>query len=73
MPNRKQIDWFAFWVHFAFGAVIGAVAGLWVWGRPSFHLYDSSLAGVGCIGGGALLGGLLAGVGRESFWESFRR
>lgn len=73
MPKNADRDWFGFWVHFAFGAVMGAAIGLWVWARPAFRLYDSSLAGVMCIGGGAVLAGLLAGFGRETFWESFRR
>jgi hypothetical protein len=73
MPKNADRDWVGFWVHFVFGAILGAVIGLWVWGRPVFRLYDSSLAGFLCIGGGALLGGLLAGFGRDSFWESFRR
>ena len=73
MAKKTDRDWFGFWAHFVFGAVAGAVAGLWVWGRPDFGFYDSGRAGWLCIGGGALLGGLLAGLGRESFWESFRR
>lgn len=73
MAKNSQTGWFAFWVHFVFGAVLGGFIGLWIWGRPVFDLYDSTLAGVACIGGGAVICGLLAGLGRESFWESFRR
>jgi len=74
MPQKRPpIDWFAFSVHFCCGAIIGGLIGLSIWGRPNFGLYNSRLAGLICIGGGALLGGLLAGCGRESFWDSFGR
>ncbi len=72
MPKNAGKDWFGFWVHFVFGAIAGAFIGLWVWGRPAFGFYESSLAGIICIGGGAILGGLLAGFGRDRFWENFR-
>ena len=73
MPKTTKRDWAAFWVHFVFGAVLGAVIGLGIWSRPAVGLYDSGRAGLFCIGGGAMIGGLLAGFGGEDFWASFRR
>lgn len=70
---KNDRDWFGFWVHFAFGAFVGALLGVSVWGHRAFDLGHSSLAGVLCISGGALLGGLLAGFGRESFWSNLGR
>ena len=67
--EAKKRDWFTFWVHFVFGAGLGGLLGIAVWGRPQFHIYDSMSAGILCIGGGALLGGILAGLGGENFWD----
>ena len=69
MPRGRPIDWFSFWVHFVCGALVGGAFGLGVWAWPAMEIYDSTLAGVLCIGGGACILGLLAGVLREQFWE----
>lgn len=72
MAKDGKIDWFAFWVHFFFGALLGGVVGLGVWSRPWFGLFSSGTAGLICIGGGASLGGLIAGCARDEFWEGLR-
>lgn len=72
MPKNDR-DWFGFWVHVVFGAFIGALLGVSVRGYRALGLGHSSLAGVLSISGGALLGGLLAGFGRESFGSNLGR
>jgi len=58
---------FAFAVHFFFGAILGSVFGLGFW---AFHFSGSESARTGllCIGGGALLCGLVAGIAKDEFW-----
>lgn len=73
MPKNKKIDWAGLWLHALFGAVVGAVMGLWVWLRPRWGLYDSSFAGMVCVGGGALVVGIIAGLVRERFWDDLMR
>ena len=71
MNNTPKRNWFGFWVHFLFGAVFGAVMGLWVWGRAE-GTNESMLVGILYIGGGALFFGFVAGWFKDKFWEDFR-
>ena len=63
-------SWTGFFVHFVFGAVLGGLLGTAVWGWALDG--QSAMAGLLCIGGGALLLGLIAGFFGDRFWESFR-
>jgi hypothetical protein len=67
--ENEKIDWFSFAVHFFFGMFMGAVVGLGVWARLSRWYPYNRWLGVLCIGGGALLGGLFAGLYGDNFWE----
>ena len=66
---KKKYDWLGFWVHFAFGALLGAGLGLRVW---IGHLNGSTAAGWCCIIGGSLLFGLVLGVCKDGFWEGMK-
>ena len=68
MP-RPKFDCLGFWVHFAFGLIVGALIGLYVWARSDWRLSTSFLPGLCFIGGGGLIGGLLAGLGQQEFWS----
>jgi hypothetical protein len=65
--SKQTKDWLGFWIRFAIGGLLGAGLGLVIWGRPGFRLYDSSLAGVFLIGGGAIIGGLAAALSRDAW------
>ena len=69
MSEKPKVDWFAFWVHFVFGALLGAFVGLYCFIHSS---YKDSIAWTPMlifIGSGALSGGVIAGCRREDFWE----
>ena len=68
MPRRK-FDWFGFWVHFVFGLIVGGLIGLYIWGRSDWRLSTSFIPGLCFIGGGSLIGGVVAGFCQEEFWE----
>ena len=68
MLEKRNKDWTGFWMHALFGAALGALIGLWVWLRPRLGLYDSALAGVLLVGGGALVVGFIASILRDDFW-----
>ena len=69
--RTKKPDWkdrcAAFGVHFFFGAILGSAFGLGFW---AYHFSEEKTATVGllCIGGGALLCGIAAGIARDEFW-----
>ncbi len=69
--RTKKRDWkdrcAAFGVHFFFGAILGSAFGLGFW---AIHFAEEKTATVGllCIGGGALLCGIAAGIARDEFW-----
>jgi presenilin-like A22 family membrane protease len=56
----------AFTVHFVLGALCGAAVGLPIWAASMSH--DSAAAGLRIVGGGALLGGLVAGFLQFGLW-----
>ena len=73
--RTKKPDWrdrvAAFGVHFFFGAILGSAFGLALW---AFLRAENMTAagGVLCIGAGALLGGLVAGIAKDEFWTGLR-
>ncbi len=70
MSDHDGFSWTGFFVHFVFGAVLGGLlgTGIWAWALDG----QSAIAGLLCIGGGALFLGLSAGFLGDRFWESFR-
>lgn len=75
MLTKKKI-WLdrisAFGVHFFFGAVLGSAFGLGFW-IFRFAEVESTALGLRCLAGGALAGGLLAGIARDEFWTRNRK
>ena len=73
--RTKKPDWrdrvSAFGVHFFFGSILGSAFGLACW-AIFFSSDKSSAACLLCIGGGALLGGLAAGIAKDEFWAGLR-
>ena len=71
--RTKKPDWkdrvSAFGVHFFFGAILGSALGLGFW---AYHFAEEKTATIGllCIGGGALLAGIAAGIARDEFWTN---
>ena len=55
-----------------FGALLGATCGAGVWALL-FSDLKTAMVGGACLGGGALLGGLAAGIARVEFWTRFRK
>lgn len=55
--SDKDYDWFRFWVHFAFGALLGAVMGLVFWmqswhpGLPLWLWVGGFSLGIALVGG----------------------
>ena len=68
--ENERINWQVFCLRFFFGAIFGALIGVYGWA----HLADGTswFLGAICIGIGALIAGLCAGYYGEEFWESFR-
>ena len=62
----------AFGVHFLCGALLGATCGVGVWALLFSDLKTATVGGA-CLGGGALLGGIVAGIARAEFWDRFRK
>ncbi len=58
-----------FVVHSVCGAVFGAILGLAMFARSSDAGSVSGRPALLWIGGSALIGGLLAGVGQDEFWS----
>jgi hypothetical protein len=67
-PTNGRFDWWRFWVHFAFGAVLGGLAGVYLWVRYWPH---SPLGWLAIPAVGIPLG-VVAGYFGEQYWESFR-
>ena len=67
--GQNRIDWPGFCVHFVCGALVGGVIGLRCWMRSDWALSTSATPGVLIVSGCALLGGLLAGLGKDDFWN----
>jgi 2-amino-4-hydroxy-6-hydroxymethyldihydropteridine diphosphokinase len=65
----SNFDWFGFWVHFLFGAIVGGLLGFYIWGQTSSALSSSWIPGLLLISAGAVLGGFIAGCFQEGFWE----
>ena len=72
MDAGRKLKWFGVAVQFAFGCGIGGLGGAYAWARSHWAMSTSWWPGLLFIGGGALVGGLLAGVFQQAFWESFR-
>lgn len=70
MSSYKRFDWSGFFVHFVLGALVGAVLGFGFWVRSPEAASTSMTPGMFYIGGGALVGGLSAGLMGDRFWES---
>lgn len=57
----------SFAVHFFFGSLLGSAAGVGVLAL-AFSAPRLARTAFLCIAGGALLGGLVAGIARDRFW-----
>lgn len=64
---KRQARLRAFGVQFFFGAILGAALGLAFW-AIFFSAEKSAAVCLRCLGGGALLGGLAAGIVQDEFW-----
>lgn len=67
--NKSNFDWERFWIHFIFGAVLGAGIGLAFWIQ---HWYFGLSAWL-LICGFSLSTALLSGIYGDQFWEWFLR
>ena len=67
--QNGKINWPLSALHFFFGAILGAGLGFMVWGRL---MKVCHLSGIACVGIGALIVGLLAGLYGEDFWDNLR-
>lgn len=67
--NNDNYDWFRFWVHFIFGAVVGAIIGVLSLMRV-WHPGQSPFLWVACWSLGIALSG---GIYGDRFWEWFLR
>ena len=68
---KRQARLRAFGVQFFFGAILGSVLGLAFW--AIFFSADKSVAVcLRCLGGGALLGGLVAGIVQDGLRAELR-
>ena len=68
---KRQARLRAFGVQFFFGAILGSALGLAFW--AVFFSADKSVAVcLRCLAGGALLGGLAAGIAKDEFRNEFR-
>jgi ABC-type uncharacterized transport system permease subunit len=72
MGRGDKIDWFAFWVQFSFGAILGAIVGVRFFARSEYATSSSWLPMILFLGCGGVAGGLIAGILRDDFWQSFR-
>ena len=76
MPKPMKTHWTdrlaAFGLHFFFGAALGSACGLGLW-ILRFAGAESNALGLRCIAGGALAGGLLAGIARDRFRRKHRQ
>jgi hypothetical protein len=61
-------DWFESWVRFFFGAILGALFGMWIWLR----LFPLNNFGWIALPVGALVFGFVAARRGDSFWRSLR-
>lgn len=61
-------DWLKIMVHAVFGALGGAMIGVYYWARWA-NQSKSCWTPVIFVGGGALLGALFAGAASESKWD----
>lgn len=70
--KKQNIDWWAFWIHFTFGAIFGLLVGIWIWVNPRIGLGDSTLVRWICIIGGPIIGGLGLGIAKVKYnWDNF--
>lgn len=65
--HDEGYDWERFWIHFIFGALVGAIMGLVFWARYWHHGSSAAL----CVGGFFLVVALLGGIWGDRFWEWF--
>jgi 2-amino-4-hydroxy-6-hydroxymethyldihydropteridine diphosphokinase len=70
VPEIPKFDWFGFWVHFFFGAILGALLGFSICSQLSS--ITSWIPGISLICVCAILVGLIAGSFQEGFWEVFK-
>jgi 2-amino-4-hydroxy-6-hydroxymethyldihydropteridine diphosphokinase len=70
--EMRKFDWFGFWVHFFFGAILGALLGFSFWTQSAYAMSGSCIPGILFTGAGAILVGLIAGSFQEGFWETFK-
>jgi hypothetical protein len=57
---NDNYDWERFWIHFVFGALVGGLIGIAIWGQGWFWVIGTSLV-VATLGG----------VYGDRFWEWF--
>jgi 2-amino-4-hydroxy-6-hydroxymethyldihydropteridine diphosphokinase len=72
VAESPKLDWFGFWVHFFFGAILGALLGFSIWSQTASATSSSWIPGIFLICCCAILVGLLAGSFQEGFWEAFK-
>jgi hypothetical protein len=65
--NEGGYDWFRFWVHFVFGALLGALACLFFW----MNNWHPGLSPWLCVILYSLATALLGGLFGDRFWEWF--
>ena len=65
--RQRQSRLRAFGVQFFFGGIMGSALGLAFWALL-FSAEKSAAVCLLCIGAGALLGGLAAGIAKDEFW-----
>jgi hypothetical protein len=69
MPDKnRSIDWWQFWVHFFFGALLGGLAGVLIWLRW-WHTTPHAWLVIVFM---ACVIGIPAGFLGDRYWESFR-
>ena len=69
--RKRQTRLRAFGVQFFFGGIMGSALGLACW-AVFFSAEKSAAVCLLCIGAGALLGGLAAGIAKDEFWTDLR-
>ena len=69
---KRQARLRAFGVQFFFGAILGSALGLGFW-AIRFSADKSPAVCLLCIGSGALLGGLVAGIVQDECWINLGR
>lgn len=66
---KKDYDWFGFWVHFFFGALLGIFLGFTYWMRWGYEISESVSFVTLVVGGNMVFWGLVAGVLRDRLWS----